>query len=808
VLCLLLWSGIACGAEQGMVEVWRSPFGNPRSVSVDTGSDTCWAATGCSVMHVDSDGSVLSQTDGFWNPRAVSANPADGSCWVADSENGRIVRLDSSGAPRLWVSGYGRPTCMSADSADGSVWVGGLDHALVHLAADGTPIWASWDFGMITAVSVNPDDGSCWVGYTTGADEWHVSHLAADGTHLWQGLLPDDVVSLSANAADGSSWIGCSNQAVHVDATGVTLSRTYVLDGAVTSVSADPSDGSCWVGKDAGDATLLHLAENGDQLWAGAGLAEVTNVSVSPTDGSCWLGSARPDELLRVAADGAELWRTGGFSRPASLSVDPTDNSCWVADTDNADVAHLAADGAELWRGGSLSQPASVSVYPADGSCWVGDPGAGAIVHLGQDGGELWRGSFDAPHCVAVNRADGSCWAALYNAPASEAVHLAPDGSELWRGQIMVGSTSPSSLSVNPTDGSCWVADRDYDSPGTPNDVIHLTSDGAELWRGEHFAYPDGLSVDPNDGSCWVADGELIHLDADGVELWRGLGWLVPGAVGVSAARVDERDGSCFAMVVFTRDYPDLTLGFFGTLVRFGPDGSALGAGGRFGGRVLAPWPISLGAADDSLWVADAENSQVIRLEIRHDLFPDLTWDSWAYGPAKACIEAGIVAGYADGFYRPADAVTRDQMAVYISRALAGGDDNVPEFTGGPTFPDVGAGHWALDYVEYAADRSVVAGYQDGSYHPEYQVDRGQMAVYIARSICDPTGEDGLADYTPPSIPDFPDVQAGFWAYKHIEYCYQHAVVGGYGDGLYHPANVVTRDQMVVYVARAFGLLT
>jgi hypothetical protein len=472
-------------------------------------------------------------------------------------------------------------------------------------------------------------------------------------------------------------------------------------------------------------------------------------------------------------------------------------------------VVHLAADGAQLWRGGSLIDPASVSVYPADGSCWVGDPGAGAIVHLGQGGGELWRGSFDDPSCVAVNRADGSCWAALYNPPASEVVHLASDGSELWRGQMMVGSTSPSSLSVNPTDGSCWVADCDDDSPGPPNDVIHLASDGSELWRGEDFAYPDGLSVDPNDGSCWVADGELIHLDAEGTELWRGLGWLVPGAMDVSGAYVDGRDGSCFAVVVYTRDYPDLGVGFYGTLVRFGPDGSALGAGGRFfAGGYPAPTPISLGSADDSVWVADGQNSQVIRLEIRHDLFADLTWDSWAYGPAKACIEAGIVAGYPDGLYRPENAVTRDQMAVYISRALAGGDDNVPEFTGEPTFPDVGAEHWALDYVEYAAARSVVAGYPDGTYHPEYQVDRGQMAVYIARSICDPTGEEGLADYTPPAVPDFPDVPTGFWAYKHIEYCYQHAVVGGYGDGLYHAENVVTRDQMVVYVARAFGLLT
>jgi hypothetical protein len=47
--------------------------------------------------------------------------------------------------------------------------------------------------------------------------------------------------------------------------------------------------------------------------------------------------------------------------------------------------------------------------------------------------------------------------------------------------------------------------------------------------------------------------------------------------------------------------------------------------------------------------------------------------------------------------------------------------------------------------------------------------------------------------------------RADYWAYKHIEYCKAQGIVSGYWDG-YHPADTVTRDQMAVYVARAFGL--
>jgi Tol biopolymer transport system component len=186
--------------------------------------------------------------------------------------------------------------------------------------------------------------------------------------------------------------------------------------------------------------------------------------------------------------------------------------------------------------------------------------------------------------------------------------------------------------------------------------------------------------------------------------------------------------------------------------------------------------------------------------------FWDVPGFFWAYDAIEACAAAGIVSGYPDGRYQPGGAVTRDQMAVYISRALAGGKENVPDFTDIPTFPDVGDTHWALKHVEYAVSQNVVAGYQDGSYHPEYPVTRDQMAVYVARSICDPTGEDGLADYTPVDPRNFPDVASDFWSYKHVEYCVENGVVAGYLDGLYHPELVVTRDQMAVYVARAFDL--
>jgi Tol biopolymer transport system component len=184
--------------------------------------------------------------------------------------------------------------------------------------------------------------------------------------------------------------------------------------------------------------------------------------------------------------------------------------------------------------------------------------------------------------------------------------------------------------------------------------------------------------------------------------------------------------------------------------------------------------------------------------------FSDAAPDVWAWQAALDCFVAGIVCGYGDGLYHPELPVTRDQMAVYIARALAGGEENVPEAGRPRSFLDVRRDHWAFDHIEYCVENGVLAGYGLALYHPDYVVTRDQMAVYVARAMVAPGGDAAIPDPLPPAT--FPDVPDSFWSCRHVEYCVSEGVVAGYGDGLYHPEYAVTRDQMAVYVARAFGL--
>jgi hypothetical protein len=111
--------------------------------------------------------------------------------------------------------------------------------------------------------------------------------------------------------------------------------------------------------------------------------------------------------------------------------------------------------------------------------------------------------------------------------------------------------------------------------------------------------------------------------------------------------------------------------------------------------------------------------------------------------------------------------------------------------------------HWAYKYVEYARAHHIVLGRPGGRYRPERPVNRGQMAVFLARALAG-------ADYAiplPTGAPTFEDVtldSAWLWCYKHVEYLAAQDIIRGYPDGLYHPERSVARDQMAVFIARAF----
>jgi hypothetical protein len=100
----------------------------------------------------------------------------------------------------------------------------------------------------------------------------------------------------------------------------------------------------------------------------------------------------------------------------------------------------------------------------------------------------------------------------------------------------------------------------------------------------------------------------------------------------------------------------------------------------------------------------------------------------------------GVVQGTTASRFDPFAPVRRDQMASFINRmqgalqALKGGD---PEgfTTGADLLPDVTPANVHHDNVEGIASVGIVQGRNDGRYHPEITVNRGQMAAFVMRWV-------------------------------------------------------------------------
>lgn len=111
--------------------------------------------------------------------------------------------------------------------------------------------------------------------------------------------------------------------------------------------------------------------------------------------------------------------------------------------------------------------------------------------------------------------------------------------------------------------------------------------------------------------------------------------------------------------------------------------------------------------------------------------FKDVPASFWAYKYIEFLNKLGIASGYSDGTYKPANEVTRDQMAVFLCRA-AGLD---PYDNPIATFTDVPKTHWAYKYIEAGFLNGIVTGYSATQFKPDDKVTRAQMSVFLLRAF-------------------------------------------------------------------------
>jgi hypothetical protein len=536
----------------------------------------------------------------------------------------------------------------------------------------------------------------------------------------------------------------------------------------------------------------------------------------SDSAGNVWVGGKslqqfRPDGTKLAELDGAG-WTRGFCITPDSQVVylratplgteqhDFRDTICYI------EAVHFDGEDAgefgRLWSAGDVGmlwKPRSFAIGP-DGSTYArSDYGTSYyqyLFHFGPDGALLES---------AVTEEFP-----IYN-PATQTVELLDHGANF----------------AGPTGAYTFMVSDIY---WEPPDERGIHPDGR--WVVELRTYPGGdvflklTAPDAQEGfwqtACWgdawsqLRSGHILFAlyatrgyPEEQPVLW--VATLTPQGKLTRSVRIQNPSDDWWPSAVAVDDGGAIYIGAYTGVWKFSPDGASIGRVGGWvgeGDQRDAMGSLVLDGSDldidpiGRLRVLDYAANRVVVFAYAPAPFPDVPYYHWAKDAVRAAVAAGIVHGYEDGQYAPAQPVRRDQMAVYIARALAGGDANVPPGPLQATFSDVPPEQWAYDHVEYCVSADIVEGIGEGQYGPAEAVDRAQMAVYIARL----RGWVALGDDMTSAPELFPDVPAGHWAGTGIEACVENDVVQGYEDGLYRPDATVTRAETAVFICRAFGL--
>ena len=180
--------------------------------------------------------------------------------------------------------------------------------------------------------------------------------------------------------------------------------------------------------------------------------------------------------------------------------------------------------------------------------------------------------------------------------------------------------------------------------------------------------------------------------------------------------------------------------------------------------------------------------------------FKDVTFCHWAWQFVEAIFSAGLTAGFPDGTYRPDNPVTRAEMAVFLKKGIHGSTYTPPAPDGSHPFSDI-AGHWAEAWIEDLFDEGFTSGFPDGTYRPDNQVTRAEMAVFLKKAI----HGSAYTSPTPDGSHPFSDI-AGHWAEAWIEDLFDEGITSGFPDGTYRPENTASRAEMAVFLVNAFSL--
>jgi|GEM_PF-1578532 FOG: WD40-like repeat len=750
LLTLALWIGYAGLFSASILSAADVPFDQGTgyesgAYDPDAGQPTAWNWTRQSRFKVSA---VHPQEKwSYETGDMLESSPAigtDGTIYVG-SNDGRLYALDahaSSEADRVkWsYETGGRIVSAPAIGADGIIYAGSYDGTLYALNpnAAGDADRVKWRFDTGDWIASSPAigaDGTIYVGSYDGKLYALDSYAAHDDDRLqWSYDLGDWIVSSPAIDADGTIYAGS-------------------YDGTLYALNPNA----------AGDADRVKwLYDTGLVIEASPAIG---------ADGTVYIGSY-DGKLYALDPDAAS----------------DADRLKWFYETGNAIVSSPA-----------IGLDGTIYTGSSDGKLYALHPHAAGDADRVKWSYQTEDGIRSSP----VVDADSTIYAGSYDGKLYALNPHAADEAERVKWSYQTEGEIRSSPAIG-ADGTIYVGslDRKLYALGAaglsvPDEVTAIAGEGAVQleWRGVDGAagyriYLYQGSAAPDDPAAWVVAHEGTVTDT--VYTVRS---LIVGKTYWFTIQAVSAGGSESA---------------FSEPVRAIPYAAADSDGDK--GRGPIGWSLSRNADLQSLEVWQQDGTP-----IRFDFSPAklhyyLQTDasqielrvSAAHAAAKVMWEKQTVNGIIavelhEGVNVIELIVLAEDGTEKLYTVTVDRQTDVPyEPENQPDAFDDMAGHWAVQFIERAAAKSIIHGFPDGTFKPDQPVTRAQFTAMLAGAL-QLKDEEIEHEFTDKD-------RIGAWAKQAVAQAAQAGIVIGYEDGSFRPDATITRAEMAAMIARALGI--
>ncbi|RKP46277.1 hypothetical protein D7Z26_24665 [Cohnella endophytica] len=163
----------------------------------------------------------------------------------------------------------------------------------------------------------------------------------------------------------------------------------------------------------------------------------------------------------------------------------------------------------------------------------------------------------------------------------------------------------------------------------------------------------------------------------------------------------------------------------------------------------------------------------------------------WAEAKIKQAVSDGIVTGYPNGTFKPGSTVTRAEFAVMLMNALK------PQTEGAElTFADTAKiGAWAQKAVAQAVQAGIIHGYRDGTFRPNAEITRAEMAVMVASALKLSIESNNATDFAD-------DKNIPSWAKGAAAAIKKLGIIEGKGTNVFDPNGRTTRAEAITVLLR------